>query len=232
MLKNKILFLFKRCDYNNNKILTSKDLSFLSIILSIIIIRSLKSTVENDSNENNFDINYSKNVSNKKRSISILRTFKKNKIQKFNFIDIVEINASAYYYLIRNKKNKLFSLIMNKIYDTLIQFPEIELQTKRDHRISINKSCLYDFAIKYKRCYKFYTSKFVQINNVDILIPQKMLNKLFINYYDYANVFDRSQANILSSHRFYNHKLKFAKGADKNNLLKSRIYSISDYKFE
>ena len=59
-----------------------------------------------------------------------------------------------------------------------------------------------------------------------------MLNKLFINYYNYANVFDRSQANILSSHRFYNHKLKFAERADKNILLKSRIYSILNYKLE
>ena len=59
-----------------------------------------------------------------------------------------------------------------------------------------------------------------------------MLNKLFINYHDYANVFNRSQTNILPSHRFYNHKLKFAKGADKNNLFKNRIYLISDYKFE
>ena len=59
-----------------------------------------------------------------------------------------------------------------------------------------------------------------------------MLNKLFINYYNYANVFDKSQANILSSHRFYDHKLKFAKGANKNILFKNRIYSISDYKLE
>ena len=59
-----------------------------------------------------------------------------------------------------------------------------------------------------------------------------MLNKLFINYHNYANVFNRSQANILSSHRFYDHKLKFAKGANKNNLFKNRIYSISDHKFE
>ena len=29
-------------------------------------------------------------------------------IKKFNFIDIIEINASIYYYLIQNKKNKLF----------------------------------------------------------------------------------------------------------------------------
>ena len=59
-----------------------------------------------------------------------------------------------------------------------------------------------------------------------------MLNKLFINYYNYINVFDKSQTNILSLYRFYNHKLKFAKGADKNILFKSRIYSILNYKFE
>ena len=59
-----------------------------------------------------------------------------------------------------------------------------------------------------------------------------MLNKLFINYYNYANVFDRSQTNILLSHRFYNHKLEFAKKANKNTLFKNRIYSISDYKLK
>ena len=105
-------------------------------------------------------------------------------------------------------------------------------QTKRDNRISINKSCSCGSAIKYKKCYKSYTLKLIQINNIDVLIFQEMLNKLFINYHNYANVFDRSQANILSSHRFYNHKLKFAKGADKNTLFKNRIYSISDHKFE
>ena len=59
-----------------------------------------------------------------------------------------------------------------------------------------------------------------------------MLNKLFINYYDYVNVFDRSQANILSLYRFYNHKLKFAKRLNRNILFKSRIYLVSDHKFE
>ena len=59
-----------------------------------------------------------------------------------------------------------------------------------------------------------------------------MLNKLFINYYNYANVFDKSQANILFSYRFYDHKLKFAEKTNKNTFFKNRIYSILDYKFE
>ena len=103
---------------------------------------------------------------------------------------------------------------------------------KRDNRISINKSYLCDSAIKYKRCCEFYISKFIQINNVNVFTSQKMLIKLFINYYNYVNVFDKSQTNILSLYRFYDHKLKFAEGANKNILFKNRIYSISDHKFE
>ena len=125
MFKNKILFFFKRCDHNNSKILTSKDLSFLSNALFIIITRSFKLIVKNDSNENNFDINYFKNVFNKKRSTSIFKTLKEIKIQKSDFIDIAEINASVYYHLIKNKENKLFSLTINEICDTLIQSFEI-----------------------------------------------------------------------------------------------------------
>ena len=77
MLKNKILFIFKRCEYNDNKISITKDLSFLPIISFIIIIRPLKSIIKNESNENNFDINYLKDILNKKRSISTLKTLKK-----------------------------------------------------------------------------------------------------------------------------------------------------------
>ena len=161
IFKNKVLFLSKRCDHNNNKILIIKDLSFLSIP-PIIIIRPFKLIIENDSNENNFDMNHSKDVSNKKRLISILRALKEKKIQKLNLIDIIEINAFTYYYLIKNKENKLFFLTMNEIYDIFVQQSlKVISQTKRDNRISINKSYLYGSAIKYKRCYKFYTLNFI-----------------------------------------------------------------------
>ena len=120
MFKNKILFLFKRCDHNNNKILISKNLSFLSTTLFIIIIRSFKFIVENNSNENNSDMNLLKDVFNKKKSTLTFKAFKEMKIQKSDLIDIVEIDVSAYYHLIRNKENKLFSLTMNKIYDIFI----------------------------------------------------------------------------------------------------------------
>ena len=121
---------------------------------------------------------------------------------------------------------------MNKIYDIFIKSFEILSSMKRDNRISINDSYLCNFKIKYKKCYKSYIFKNSQINNIKILISQKVLSKLSIDYYNYANVFDRSQTNILSSYRFYDHKLKFVEEANKNALFKNRIYSILKHKFE
>ena len=100
MLKNKILFIFKRCECNDNKILAFKNLSFLLKTLFVVIIRSFKFIVKNESNKDNFDINHFKDISNKKRSILTFKALKKKMIKKFNFIDIIEINASIYYYLI------------------------------------------------------------------------------------------------------------------------------------
>ena len=158
MLKNKILFVFKRYKHNDNKILTSKNLSFLSTISFIIVIRSFKSIIKNELNENNFDMNFSKNILNKKKLISISKTLKEKMIKKIYFINIAKIDASTYYYLIRNKKNKLFSLTMNKTYNTLYESFLIKTMQKNNH-ILFNKSYLCDFEIKYKKSYKSYISK-------------------------------------------------------------------------
>ena len=108
MLKNKILFIFKRYKYNDNKISTFKNLSLLSKTLFVVITRSLKSIIKNESNKNNFDINHFKDILNRKKLILTFKAFKKKMIKKPNFIDIIKINVSIYYHLIRNKKNKFF----------------------------------------------------------------------------------------------------------------------------
>ena len=125
MLKNKILFIFKRYKYDNNKALAFKNLLFLLKTSFIIIIRPFKFIIKNESNKNNFDMNHFKNISNKKRSTLTFKALKEKMIKKFNFIDVIEINASIYYYLIRNKENKLFSLIINKIYNTFNKLFEV-----------------------------------------------------------------------------------------------------------
>ena len=108
MLKDKMLFVFKRYKHDDNKAFAFENLSFLLKTSFIIIIRPFKFIVKNKSNENNFDINYSKNILNKKRSILTFKAFKEKMIKKFDLIDIIKINALIYYYLIRNKKNKFF----------------------------------------------------------------------------------------------------------------------------
>ena len=95
MRKNKVLFIFERYKYNDNKVSTSENLSFLSIT-SFIIIISFKFIVTN-SNEESSDVNSSKDI--KKKSTSIFKTLKKKMIQKFDFLNIVEIDVLIYYYL-------------------------------------------------------------------------------------------------------------------------------------
>ena len=77
MRKDKILFVFERCEYNDNKILVLKNFSFLSIISFIIITRFPKFIIINKSNENDFNINSLKNI--KKRLTLIFKAFKKKK---------------------------------------------------------------------------------------------------------------------------------------------------------
>ena len=84
----KTIFFYKRYNYDNNKILTSKNLSFLLIISFIVITRPFKFIVKNELNENNFEMNDSKNFSNKKRLTLTFKALKKKMIQKLNFIDI------------------------------------------------------------------------------------------------------------------------------------------------
>ena len=157
MRKDKMLFIFKRYKHNDNKILSPKNLSFLSIISFNNIERSLKFIIKDESNEESFNMNSLKDI--KKKSTSTLRALKKKMIQKSDLLNIAEINASIYYHLIHNKKNKLFSLIMNKIYDILIEFFEILSSMKRDNRISINDLYLCNFRIKYKKCCESYIFK-------------------------------------------------------------------------
>ena len=166
MRKNKMLFVFKRCEHNDNKVSTFKNLSFLSIT-SFVVITSFKSIIKN-SNEKSFDVNSSKDI--KKRLTSTLKAFKKKMIQKFNLLNIAKIDVLIYYYLIRIKENKLFSLIINEIYDTIIKSFETLSSIKRDNRISINDLYLCNFKIKYKKYYKSYIFKNSQINNIKILI--------------------------------------------------------------
>ena len=214
MIINKILFVLKRYYYNNNNISFSKKLIFillkLSFILLILIIlkRSLLATVKEEIINN----------------ITLLSKDKE--------INILKVEAIVYYKLIQNKNNKLFSLIIaktNKAYFTSI--------SSYNPYILINKLYLYKFEIKYKRYYKsnisiinknkFHisinseTNYLIKINSVKTLIRNEILAKLFIEYYNFINIFNKIKTNELLSHYSYNYKLKFIENYNKIELLKS-----------
>ena len=58
-------------------------------------------------------LNYLKSF--KKRITLILREVKKKKQENLDFLNIIEININVFIINIRNKKNKLFFLIISKI---------------------------------------------------------------------------------------------------------------------
>ena len=89
------MFSFKRYNYDNNKILTSKDLSFLLIISLVIIIQSFKFIIRNESNEDNFDINYSK-IENKKQLHYCISAIKNRILISLNIISKHNHNQQAF----------------------------------------------------------------------------------------------------------------------------------------
>jgi len=53
--------------------------------------------------------------------------------------------------------------------------------------------------------------------------------KLLSEYHDYLDIFDRAMIDQLSSHRFYDHKIKLI---DKEMLSQSRLYQMFNHKLQ
>ena len=126
--------------------------------------------------------------------------------------------------LTSNKTNKLFSITSSEIHNS------ISLSFVRNSRILVNESCSCYSKLKYKKCCELYTT--IRVNNTEKLTLENVKKKLSKKYYNFLNVFDRSKTDELSSHREYDHKLKFIDEADKIKLSHSRIYSISSSKLK
>ncbi len=66
-----------------------------------------------------------------------------------------------------------------------------------------------------------------KLSHAEVLEQVKI--KLFSEYYDYLNVFDRTMINQLSSHYFYDHKIELI---DEEMFLQSRLYQMFDHKLQ
>ena len=99
-MRNKILFLLERYEYNVNIILSTKNLDFLSNVIAssyTILKRSLNSILENKIN-----------LAIKTTTIAF-EIISKILLETIN---IAKVRAISYYRLARDKENKLFSLII------------------------------------------------------------------------------------------------------------------------
>ena len=195
IIKNKILFISRRYEYNYNITFNYSDLSFISnttytSILRTILKYSLISIVED-------------------------KTIKDiNSLLKDQNINILEVEVVVYYRLTRDKNNKLFSFIINR--NNIASFT---LEIFRSSYILINKLYLYKSKRKYKKYYK--SNILIYINKTEILTHKEILVKLLLKYYNYINVFDRRKTNELLSYYIYNYKLKFTENYNKIELSKS-----------
>ncbi len=66
-----------------------------------------------------------------------------------------------------------------------------------------------------------------ELSHVEIL--EQVKAKLSSEYHDYLDVFDRTMADQLSSHRFYNHKIELT---GQGMLSRSRLYQMSGHKLQ
>ena len=155
----------------------------------------------------------------------------KDFINKSKNINTLKVEAIVYYKLIRDKNNKLFSLIINK--NNIVSSTQ---RSSYGSRILVKKLYLYESKRKYKKYYKsnisINSNNSIRINSAKSLIYKKILAKLFSKYYNFINIFNKTKADKLLSYRIYDYKLEFIEDYNKIDLSKSRIYLIFDYKLK
>jgi len=103
------------------------------------------------------------------------------------------------------------------------------------YRMLVKRSDVKTFAViisKIDRLITTVENKFEEVNlhelsHVKILEEVKV--KLFFEYHDYLDMFDRAMIDQLSSHRFYNHKIELI---DEETFSRSRLYQMFDHKLQ
>ena len=164
-MKDQILFIPSRCEYDGNHSSTNEDLTFVSLspTPSLPLRRTPRPTVEDDNDlevdeaqpplKDGSDLSLESSNSDdgpsRKRTLPTPRGAASQKNADPDFLDIYKISADAFFLNIKNKANKLFSLIMNKI-DT----PLPPLRTYSSLKVGRNNRYLYRSNFKYKKYYR------------------------------------------------------------------------------
>jgi len=103
------------------------------------------------------------------------------------------------------------------------------------YRILVKRSDIKIFAVIILKINQLITTvenKLEEVNLHELFHAETLKQvkvKLFSEYHDYLDVFDRAMINQLSLHRFYDHKIELI---DEEMLSRSRLYQMFDHKLQ
>ncbi len=137
--------------------------------------------------------------------------------------------------LIEQLKSRDATLTNVKISKTTSDSLNIIMIEAATYRMLVKQSDVKIFAViisKIDRLITTVENKSEEVNlhelsHVEIL--KKIKVKLFFEYYDYLDVFDRAMIDQLSSHHFYDHKIELI---DEERFSRSRLYQMFDHKLQ
>jgi len=131
-----------------------------------------------------------------------------------------------------NVKNSKSTFSLNSFSFSSMNIAMIETAT---YRMLVKRSDVKIFAViilKIDRLITTVENKSEEVNLHELFYAEVLKQvkiKLFSEYHDYLDVFDRAMINQLSLHRFYDHKIELI---DKEMSSRSRLYQMFDHKLQ
>ncbi len=131
-----------------------------------------------------------------------------------------------------NVKNSKSTFSLNSFSFSSMNIAMIEAAT---YRMLVKRSDIKIFAViilKIDRLIITVENKSEEVNLHELFHAEALKQvkiKLFSEYHDYLDVFDRAMINQLSLHRFYDHKIELI---DEETFSRSRLYQMFNHKFQ
>jgi len=133
---------------------------------------------------------------------------------------------------LKSRDATLTSVKISKLTSSSMNIVMIETAT---YRILVKRSDIKIFAVIILKINQLITTvenKLEEVNLHELFHAETLKQvkvKLFSEYHDYLDVFDRAMINQLSLHRFYDHKIELI---DEEMLSRSRLYQMFDHKLQ
>jgi len=162
-----------------------------------------------------------------KRSFTIFQL----SLKSFSFSQFNEKSVK----LIEQLKSRDATLTSVKISKSTSGSTNITMIEAATYRMLVKRSDIKIFAVivlKIDRLITTVENKSEEVNLHELSHAEALEQvkvKLFSEYHDYLNIFDRAMINQLSLHRFYDHKIELI---DEEMLLRSRLYQMFDHKLQ